>query len=183
VLGRSLADPAFKPLLAELDRRHAVLYVHPVGCGAGSPLIVESHLTWMVGAPVEDTVSIMQMILAGIPSRYPHMKIINSHLGGALPMILQRADNQYGWAAPDSPEKPSTAARRMWYDTVGHGHPPALRAAVDSFGADRLLLGTDFPYESGDVFRTAVTYIEQSGLDPEQARQILDGNALGVLGL
>jgi hypothetical protein len=105
-----------------------------------------------VGAPVEDTISVMQLITRGIPSRYPDIKIINSHLGGALPMLLQRADNQYLWESPDTPELPSTAARRMWYDTVGHGHVPALRCAVDSFGADRLLLGTDFPYEAGDIF-------------------------------
>jgi len=63
----------------------------------------------------------------------------------ALPMLLQRADDQYRWEAPDTPEAPSVTARRMWYDTVGHGHVPALRCAIDSLGADRLLLGTDFP--------------------------------------
>jgi pimeloyl-ACP methyl ester carboxylesterase len=44
----------------------------------------------------------------------------------ALPMLLQRADDQYRWEAPDTPEQPSLAARRMWYDTVGHGHVRAL---------------------------------------------------------
>ncbi|MER7048460.1 amidohydrolase family protein [Streptomyces jumonjinensis] len=183
VLDRSIADPAFEPLFAELDRRSAVLYVHPAGCGAGTPLIADHHLTWSIGAPIEDTIAIMHLILAGIPSRYPRMKIIASHLGGALPMLLQRADNQYGWEAPETPEKPSTAARRMWYDSVGHGHVPALRAAVESFGADRILLGTDFPYEAGDLFRTAVAYVEHSGLPPEQVRRILDTNAPAVLGL
>jgi aminocarboxymuconate-semialdehyde decarboxylase len=183
VLGRSLADPAFEPVFEELDRRGAVLYVHPVGCGAGSALISEHRMTWMVGAPVEDTVSVMQLILAGIPSRYPNMKIINSHLGGALPMILQRADNQYHWEAPDIPEAPSVAARRMWYDTVGHAHPPALRAAVDTMGADRLILGTDFPYQAGDFYKRAVTYIERSVLESGHSHEILEGNAMGVFGL
>jgi 6-methylsalicylate decarboxylase len=101
----------------------------------------------MIGAPIEDTISIMHLIMHGIPG--PNIKIINSHLGGAMPMLLQRADDQYRWEAPDTPQPPSMAARRMWYDTVGHGHLPALRCAIDSFGADRLLLGTDFPYETG----------------------------------
>ena len=56
----------------------------------------------------------------------------------------------------------------MWYDTVGQGHPPALRCAADSFGADRLVLGTDFPYETGAVFERAVSYITTSG--PERLR-------------
>ncbi|MEU9336438.1 amidohydrolase family protein [Streptomyces sp. NPDC048290] len=125
----------------------------------------------------------MRLILAGIPSRYPRMRILASHLGGALPMLLQRADNQVSWEAPDTPEKPSAAARRLWFDSVGHGHTPALRAAVESFGADRIVLGTDFPYEAGDLFRTAIAYIDNAGLTPEQSRMILDTNAPTLLGL
>jgi 6-methylsalicylate decarboxylase len=131
----------------------------------------------------EDTISGMQLITRGIPSRYPDIKIINSHLGGALPMLLQRADNQYRWEYPDTPELPSVAARRMWYDTVGHGHVPALRCAVESFGADRLLLGTDFPYEAGDVFVRAVDYISASGLPAGQAEAIFERNAMKLLGI
>jgi predicted TIM-barrel fold metal-dependent hydrolase len=183
VLGRALVEPEYEPVFAELNRRSAVLYLHPAGHGACSPLIANYHLTWMIGAPVEDTISIMHLITHGIPTRYPDIKIINSHLGGALPMLLQRADDQYRWEAPDTPEPPSVAARRMWYDTVGHGHVPALRCAVDSFGADRLLLGTDFPYENGDVFVRAVDYINDPQIDPAAARAILDQNASVLLGL
>jgi 6-methylsalicylate decarboxylase len=182
VLGRALVEPDFEPVFAELNRRNAVLYLHPAGNSACSPLIANYHLTWMVGAPVEDTISIMQLITHGIPTRYPNIKIINSHLGGALPMLLQRADDQYRWEAPDTPELPSAAARRMWYDTVGHGHAPALRCAIDSFGADRLLLGTDFPYENGDTFVRAVDYINDPQIDPGAARAILDQNAGALLG-
>ncbi|MFE3189410.1 amidohydrolase family protein [Nocardia sp. NPDC059240] len=181
VLGRSLADPLFTPLFEELDRRGSVLYIHPSGHDAGTGLIGDHHMRWMVGAPVEDTIAAMQLILAGIPSRYPNLKLIGSHLGGALPMILQRADNQYHWESPDTPEKPSVAARRMWFDTVGHGHLPAIRAAAESFGADRLLLGTDFPYESGDLLRRAVTSIEDA-LPAAEAAAVLDANAAAVLG-
>jgi 6-methylsalicylate decarboxylase len=182
VLGRALVEPDYAPVFAELDRRNAVLYLHPAGNGACSPLIGDYHLTWMVGAPVEDTISVMQLITHGIPTRYPDIKIINSHLGGALPMLLQRADDQYGWEAPDTPETPSVSARRMWYDTVGHGHVPALRCAIDSFGADRLLLGTDFPYENGDIFLRAVDYLNDPQVDPDAARSILDQNASALLG-
>ena len=183
VLGCALVEPDFEPVFAELNRRGAVLYLHPAGNGACTPLIGNYQLTWMVGAPVEDTISIMQLITRGIPARYPDIKIINSHLGGALPMLLQRADDQYGWEAPDTPERPSVAARRMWYDTVGHGHVPALRCAIDSFGADRLLLGTDFPYENGDTFARAIDYIHDPQIDTISARAILDRNAGALLGI
>jgi predicted TIM-barrel fold metal-dependent hydrolase len=182
VLRSALVDPDYGPIFAELNRRNAVLYLHPAGNSACSPLISEYHLTWMVGAPVEDTISVMHLITHGIPGRYPKIKIINSHLGGALPMLVQRADDQYRWEAPDTPELPSAAARRMWYDSVGHGHVPALRCAIDSFGADRLLLGTDFPYENGDVFVRAVDYINDPQIDPGAARAILDQNASALLG-
>jgi len=183
VLGHALVEPDYQPIFAELHDRHTVLYLHPAGNSACSPLIGDYHLTWMVGAPVEDTISLMQLITNGIPVRYPSIKIINSHLGGAMPMLLQRADDQYGWEAPETPERPSVSARRMWYDTVGHGHVPALRCAIDSFGADRLVLGTDFPYENGDVFVRAVEYISDSRIDPGAARAILDQNASALLAI
>jgi aminocarboxymuconate-semialdehyde decarboxylase len=181
VLGRVLVEPDFEPIFAELNNRDAVLYLHPAGNSACSPLIGEHHLTWMVGAPVEDTISVMHLITNGIPARYPNIKIINSHLGGALPMLLQRADDQYRWEAPHTPERPSMSAARMWYDTVGHGHVPALRCAIDSFGADRLVLGTDFPYENGDMFVRAVDYINDPQIGANAARAILDQNASALL--
>ncbi|MFG2369103.1 amidohydrolase family protein [Streptomyces mirabilis] len=183
VLGRTLADPLFHPLYEELDRRGAVLYIHPAGEGAASPLITEHAMTWMVGAPVEDTVAVMHLILAGIPARYPRMRVLASHLGGALPLLPRRLDDHLAFESPETPERPSIAARRLWYDTVSHVHPPALAAAAASFGADRLVLGTDFPYEDGEVFLRAVDHIADSGLTPEEATMILDTNAANLLGL
>jgi predicted TIM-barrel fold metal-dependent hydrolase len=83
---------------------------------------------------------------------------------------------------PDTPEAPSQAVHRLWYDTVSHCHAPALRCAIDSFGADRLLLGTDFPYEDGDTFVRAVEYI-LDGTDPAEAHAILDANAMALFKL
>jgi aminocarboxymuconate-semialdehyde decarboxylase len=74
-------------------------------------------------------------------------------------------------------ERPSAAARRMWCDIAAHGHLPALRCAIDSFGSDRLLLGTDYPYQRADVFRRAFDYVAGAGLGEEQVVGILGGNA------
>jgi 6-methylsalicylate decarboxylase len=183
VLGRPLAEPEFEPLYAELERRGAVLYIHPAGVAACSPLIAHDGLTWPIGAPIEDTISATQLIFKSIPLRYPHIKIVNSHLGGALPMLLQRLDNQYRSVAPELSELPSMQARRMWYDTVGHYHVPALRCACESFGADRLVLGTDFPYLAGEGYRRSVSYIQHARLSNTDAHGILDANAASLLHL
>jgi 6-methylsalicylate decarboxylase len=182
ILGRAITDADFGGVFAELDRRGAVLYLHPVGNGACSPLVSEHGITWMVGAPFEDTIAAMQLITSGHLQRYPGVKVICSHLGGALPMITRRADDHVVWEAPDTPEPPSEAALRLWYDSVSHCHGPALRCAIDTFGADRILLGTDFPYEDGDTFVRAVDYIIDA-TDPGEAHAILDANAMALLRL
>ncbi len=182
ILGRSLVDPAFEPFYAELDRRRTVLFVHPAGVSACSPLISSYQLTWPIGSPIEDTIAITHLIITGIPMRYPHIKIISSHLGGALPMLLERLDHQYRLAAPVAPELPSILARRMWYDTVGHDSVAALRCACESLGAERLVLGSDFPYQSGKSYRRAITYIENAGLPAPDVRRILDTNAQALFG-
>lgn len=63
-----LVDSEFEPIFADLDRRGAVLYLHPAGNSGCTPLIRDFNLTWMVGAPIEDTISTMQLITRGIPS-------------------------------------------------------------------------------------------------------------------
>ncbi|HVI49417.1 MAG TPA: amidohydrolase family protein [Chitinophaga sp.] len=181
ILGKAPVDPVFTPLFEELNRRGAVLFFHPEGSSLYSPLIQDYHLTWMIGAIAEDSVCAVQLITGGFPVRYPNIRIINSHLGGALPMITRRLDMHY-WERPDTPDKPSVIAGKMWYDSVAHGHTPALRAAVDTFGADRILLGTDFPYENGDEYGLGISYIADS-LSTCESAQILDTNAAQLLQL
>ena len=182
VLDRAITDPDFDPIFAELDTRGAVLYLHPAGNGACSPLVTEHRLTWMAGEPFEDTIAALQLITSGHLQRYPGVKIICSHLGGALPMLTRRADDHLAWEAPDTPEPPSQAVHRLWFDTVSHCHEPALRCAIETFGADRILLGTDFPYEDGDTFVRAVEYVMDVA-DPGEAHAILDANAMALFHL
>jgi aminocarboxymuconate-semialdehyde decarboxylase len=98
-------------------------------------------------------------------------------------MITRRADDHVEWEAPGTPEAPSRAVRRLWYDTVSHCHVPALRCAIDSFGADRILLGTDFPYEDGDTFVRAIDCINEATAYPFQALAILETNDMALFGL
>src|SRR3981081_4440625 len=69
VLGRPLSDVVFHPIYAELNRRKSVLYIHPAGCGAESPLINEHRMVWSVGAPIEDTIASLDIGPAGLARR------------------------------------------------------------------------------------------------------------------
>ena len=85
-------------------------------------------------------------------------------------------------AARQAKLQPSIYLKQLWYDSV-NGSAAALRCARDAFGADRLLLGTDYPHLTADQFKQCVSYVEESDLPPEEKRAILDRNAQTLLGL
>jgi predicted TIM-barrel fold metal-dependent hydrolase len=67
IMNRSIADSAFLPVYEELNRRKTVLFIHPGGYGAYTPLVSDYHITWMIGAPIEDTIAVVHLITYGIP--------------------------------------------------------------------------------------------------------------------
>ena len=181
VLDKPVADPAFEPVFAELERRKSVLFIHPAGLACGSMAIKDANLTWPIGAPFEDTLCLLQLMQAGVPIRYPNVRIIASHLGGTLPFLIRRLDHQAPWFMTKVKQNPSVLARSFWFDTV-NANPASLRCAREAYGADRLLLGTDFPYWEYDMMKLCVTYIRDAGLPPAEVQAILDGNAVGLFG-
>lgn len=178
VAGRPLDDKAFEPLFAELNRRSAVVFLHPQGMGCG-PLIDDYGLNFTLGAPFEDCISALRLVMAGIINQYPKMRVIVPHLGGPLPFLRMRLDGSLRGRVDF---KPSEEIKRLWYDTVNE-NIPSLHCAREAFGADRLLLGTDFPHVFGDRFERCVSYIEKSDLPAEEKAAILDRNAQSLLGL
>ena len=178
ILGRTLADPEFLPLLAELDQRGAVLFVHPTGSGCG-PHVDDHGLGWVIGAPLEDTITAVHLVRAGIPARFRNLQVIVCHLGGALPALLNRIDDKLGPAQDGT--LPSDQFRRLWYDTVDHGSVPALSCAVQTLGAGRLLLGTDYPFTTGTALDRCVSHIRRAELADTETARITGGNALGLL--
>ncbi len=182
VMGKSIADPAFDGFFAELNRRKAVLFIHPIGGSLGSPLIESTKLVWPVGAPLEDTVCLLQFMQANFPSRFPDIKIILPHLGGFAPFLAARLDQLKDHFLPASAMAPSVQAKYFWYDTV-NGNPAALRCTKQTFGADRLLLGTDYPFWRDDAFKLCVDYVGEAGLPAKEVEQILGGNGQQLLGL
>lgn len=179
--GGSIANEAFEPFYAELNRLEAVLYIHPTGMGACSPAMLDHKLEWVVGAPIEDTLAVLHLLQADIPHRFPQIRIHVAHLGGIAPFLARRIeDNFEDWDA--FLRSPIAEMRRFWYDTANF-HAPALRCIAESFGSDRLMLGSDFPYFKDKKYTRAVTYIRESGLPVEVQEAILSTNVDALLRL
>lgn len=177
-LGESVATQRFDPLYAELDRRRAVVFLHPCVNGLCSPLLSDWGLAPTAGAVFEDTTAALHLIVRQIPHRFPHIRFIIPHLGGALPMLLSRLDNQLPLSWPELPEPPSVTARRFFYDTVGHGSDAGLRCAVDAFGDEQLLPGSDYPVLLPfEDYSEAFAYVRTAGLPASSVNRILTGNA------
>lgn len=182
VMERSIADAEFDPLYAEMNLRGAVLYFHPCASGICSPWINDFGLQGAAGTAMEDSVLVLHLILKQIPVRYPRIRIIISHLGGLIPMLLQRMDHQM---PPNGLcEPPSVTARRLFYDTVGHGSQAALLCAWKAFGAEHLVPGSDWPVLlAHESYRETFDYVRQAGLPQADVDAILERNAPALLGL
>ena len=175
VANKTIADEAYFPFYAEMDRLGAVVYIHPTGCGALSPMINDFHLEWVVGAPFEDSLATLQLLKKDIPHRFPNIKFHIAHLGGAIGFLMQRIeDNFANWKA--FPRSPTAELQKMWFDTANF-HGPALRCMIETFGSEKLMLGSDFPYFQDELYTRIVTYIEKAGLPAETAHAILERNA------
>src|SRR5215510_3592886 len=181
---RSTAEAEFEPLYEEMNRRGTVLNYHPIQNGICSPMINDYRFTVAVGASLEDSAIVLHLIARRVPERYPNITYVVPHLGGIIPMQLQRLDNQVPRQYPDLPEPPSVTARRFYYDTVGHGSPAALLCAWKAFGADHLVAGSDYPVLLAfETYRQTFHYIRECGLPPEDVEQFLHHNSQRVLGL
>jgi predicted TIM-barrel fold metal-dependent hydrolase len=182
VLGKSIADPAFDEWFAELNRRKAALFIHPIGGSLGSEFIESTKLVWPVGAPLEDTVCMLQFMQANFPRRFPDIKIILPHLGGFAPFLSARLDQLQDHFLTETAMPPSVQAKYFWYDTV-NANPASLRMTQELVGTDHLLFGTDYPFWRDDAFKLCVDYISDAGLPTGDVGQILEGNCKRLLNL
>jgi predicted TIM-barrel fold metal-dependent hydrolase len=184
VLNRPIVQDEFLPIYEELDRRQAVVLLHPTGNGICSPLVSDFGLNAALGTSLEDTTAALHLVARKIPSRFPNITFIVPHLGGPLAMLLERLDNQFSAARNDLPEPPSVTARRFYYDTVGHGSHAALLCAWKAFGADHLLPGSDYPVLLNfETYARTFEWIREAGLPDADVEQILERTAPAVLKL
>lgn len=180
--GQSIAQEAFDPVYEEINRRRGIVFLHPCQNGLCSPLLNDWGLTTCAGASMEDSVAAMHLIARRIPQRYPDIRFIIPHLGGILPVLLERLDGQM--PRDGLAEAPSATARRFFYDTVGWGSRPAMIAAVEAFGAGQLLPGSDYPFLlDWESYDKTFAHVREAGLADNDVTQFLYQNAQKLLGL
>jgi aminocarboxymuconate-semialdehyde decarboxylase len=147
--GRELADQAFDPVWEAAAGLRAVVFIHPWGCSLGARLGT-NFLGNTFGQPAETALALSHLIFAGTLDRYPGLKLLAAHGGGFLPTYIGRSD--HAWAnRPDArgcAQPPSSYLRRIWYDALVYT-PQALRHLVEAVGADKVVLGTDYPFDMG----------------------------------
>lgn len=172
---RELDDPAIADFWARAEELRALVLIHPWGCTLGERL-ADYYLANTVGNPVETTVAVSRLIFSGLLDRHPALDVCLVHGGGYLPTYLGRSDHAWH-ARPDAhtcADPPSTYLRRLWIDSLVFT-PEGLRALVDAAGADRILLGSDYPFDMG--VSDPVDRLEAAGLDPAAVTAIASGNA------
>ncbi|MFB4279918.1 MULTISPECIES: amidohydrolase family protein [unclassified Nonomuraea] len=176
--GLELSDPAYEPFWARAGESGAVVFLHPFGCTLDERLD-RFYLSNIVGQPVENAVALAHLIFSGVLDRHPGLKLLAAHGGGYLPYYLGRAD--HGWRVrPDArtcAREPGSYLRELHFDSLVHD-PAALRALVRVAGPERVLLGSDFPFDMGDPDPLAT--LRAAGLDDARIR---GGNAVRLFDL
>jgi aminocarboxymuconate-semialdehyde decarboxylase len=180
--GRHLTDPAYQPFLAEADRMRLCVLLHPMIPGAGQESLREFVLGPIVAFPFDTTLAVARMCYAGTFRRYPHIRWIVAHAGGAIPWLAERLDN--GWRdfaenREHIDELPSVYLKRLYYDTVTF-NPHTLTLLRNMFGAAHMVMGSDFPHLLGAIDR-AVGSIRSLDIPVAEQDRILGGTALSIL--
>ena len=178
---RELADDALEGFWARAEELDAVVFVHPWGCTLGERLD-RYYLSNVVGNPVETSVALSHLVFSGLLDRHPAVRIVAAHGGGYLPTYLGRSD--HAWRVrPESQrsiEPPSSYLRRMWFDSLVYT-PMALQHLVEAVGPDRVVLGSDYPFDMG--VDDPIDRLTAAGLEPAQQQAIRGGNAANLLRL
>ncbi|MBC8741015.1 amidohydrolase family protein [Paraburkholderia sp. UCT31] len=182
IAGRSLTDPMFAPIWAEIDRRALPVLVHPTDPpGVDLMDMTKFDLSWAVGFMFDTTLAITRMIFEGFFDQYPDLKLIASHAGGALPYLAGRFEKGNEVEIPQRRKmkrKPIDYLRHIYYDCIAYS-PASFEFLVSVVGADRVMFGTDWPHQVYDI-RGA--FANTARLPKEQCDAIRGNNALRVFG-
>ena len=175
--GAYLGDARFEDFWSAAEETGALVFVHPSTRGFALPAMDEHYMWNTVGNPLETTVTAAHMIGAGVLDRHPRLNVLLAHGGGALPALRGRLAHEQTIHGPGRDVRASV--RRFFVDTVVHD-ADVLRGIVDFYGADRVLLGSDYPFDMG-VERPA-EIVRALGLPSGDEALILGGNARRLLG-
>ncbi|RME48571.1 MAG: amidohydrolase [Caldilineae bacterium] len=171
-----LDDRRFDPFFAAAAELDVPVVLHPyyVGMKTG---FADFYMTNLVGNPLETGVAASRMILSGFLDRHPNLSVVLVHGGGFMPYQIGRLDHGFRVrpetkAHLDAP--PSTYLRRFHFDTITHAAIP-LKFLVELVGADRVLLGTDIPFDMADLHFTQ--HLADAGFDEQTLQAIYNDNA------
>ena len=180
---RFLGDDAFAPVWAAAEETGALVFVHPTTRGFDAPAFGEHYLWNTVGNPLETTVAAAHLVMTGTLERHPGLRVLLAHGGGAILALRGRLRHAHSFqpqARSRLRESPEASLRRMYYDTVVHDSA-LLRELVATVGADRVVLGSDHPFDMGDL-RPAES-VRAAGLVAADEAAVLGGTAARLLGL
>ena len=135
---------------AKAQALDAVIFMHPIGFTQGERLL-DHYFNNVIGNPLETTVAASHLIFDGVMERHPKLKVVLPHAGGYLAHYWARMDHAYKARADcrgQMKRKPSAYLERFYFDTITFDHG-MLAHLIARFGADHVLLGTDYPYDMG----------------------------------
>ena len=180
VNGRELAEDAFRPFFAAAEELGVLVFIHPLGFTHGQRL-AEHYLDNVIGNPIESTIALSHLIFGGVLDAYPGLKLCVAHGGGYLPGYWGRMDHAFR-AREDCRQhiarEPSTYLRQVWLDTLVFDRDQ-LDSLVRTHGADRLCLGTDYPFDMAESDPVGF----HAGLEAAAREKIVGLNAADLLGL
>ena len=181
--GVEISDPKYDSFWETLETLEMVVFLHPTGFTEPKRLL-DHYFINTIGHPLEETICAGRLIFDGVMERFPQLKFVFSHGGGFLPMYAGRFDHAYH-AREDVrhglPKPPSEYLKMFYFDTMVF-EPDQLGYLIDKYGADHVLLGTDYPYDMGES--DPLGLIDRvEGLSESDTALITGINAARILGL
>jgi len=149
--GRYFNDPSFNPFWETAQALDALIFVHPNQV-VGADRMKDYNLANLIGNPTDTSLAFAKLIFGGVLERFPRLKFLLAHAGGFLPYTWGRLDRGYriqDSAAAKLTKPPSEYVKLLNFDTITHSSM-ALEYLVANFGAEKVLLGSDYPYDMGD---------------------------------
>src|SRR5271166_3540569 len=183
VAGREISEPQYAPFWQKAEKLGALVVIHPNGFTEARRL-TRFYFNNVIGNPLETTIALHHLIFDGVLERHPDLKILAVHGGGYLPAYSGRIDHAWGArsdAHGDLPKPPSFYLKKFYLDTIVFT-PEQLEALVKLFGVEKILLGTDYPYDMGEYDPIGHIASVASFSDADRAA-IAGGNAKVLFGL
>jgi aminocarboxymuconate-semialdehyde decarboxylase len=182
VAGRELSDPAFEPFWNKAEELNAFIVLHPSGFTEGQRFARFSFSN-TIGNPLETTIALHFLIFDGVLERHPNLKILAVHGGGYLGAYSGRIDHAWGArsdAHGELPHPPTSYLKKIYFDSVVFT-PYQLAELVRLYGADHVIMGTDYPFDMADY--DPIGHVASAGLDEAAVAAVAGGNAKRLLGL